>query len=105
LPRRAVLRLSDRRGLRADRADRRQAALFGIFRRVLDIHLGDRVRGVGETGSKYLLSEAELSCGYPLGVSNSFSAARAEISVREGMLVVYWGENAEKPLPEREAIL
>jgi thiamine pyrophosphokinase len=72
---------------------------FSIF------SLGDRVRGVGETGSKYLLSEAELSCGYPLGVSNSFSADRTEISVREGMLVVYWGENAEKPLPEREAIL
>lgn len=64
--------------------------------------LGDRARGVGETGAKYPLSEAELACDYPLGVSNEFAAGRTEISVREGMLVVYWGENTEKPLPERE---
>jgi len=71
---------------------------FSIF------SLGDRARGVWERGAKYPLADAEITCDFPLGVSNEFGAPGTEISVGKGALVVYWQDNAEKPLPEREIV-
>ncbi len=64
--------------------------------------LGDRARGVWETGVRFPLAEAELTCDFPLGVSNAFEGGKTVISVREGILVVFWDGNREKPLPQRK---
>lgn len=45
-------------------------------------------RGVTIKGLKYSLSEGELKCDFPIGVSNSFVGKSAEISVKEGTLLV-----------------
>lgn len=74
---------------------------FGYAGGISVFSLGDRALGVGERGVKFPLSEAELTCDFPLGVSNEFDGDRTEISVREGVLVVLWRGNAEKPLPVR----
>ena len=50
--------------------------------------LSDACRGVTIRGAKYEIEDAELTSAFPLGVSNEFAAARAEISVREGTLLV-----------------
>ena len=51
---------------------------------------GCKAEGVTITGLKYPLSEAALTCDYPLGVSNEFTGASAMITVRDGTLVVIW---------------
>ena len=48
----------------------------------------DRCRGVSIRGAKYELQEAELTNDFPLGVSNEWAADAAEISVREGTLLI-----------------
>ncbi len=48
----------------------------------------DRCRGVTLRGAKYPLEDAELTNDFPLGVSNEWAAEDAEISVREGTLLV-----------------
>lgn len=48
----------------------------------------DRCRGVTIRGVKYPLSDAELSASFPLGVSNEWEDGTAEISVREGTLLI-----------------
>ena len=52
--------------------------------------LEGRAAGVCEHGSFYELEDAELTVGYPLGVSNEYAAGsdRMTISTREGALVV-----------------
>ena len=45
-------------------------------------------RGVTIRGAKYEVEDAALTNAFPLGVSNRFAADRAEISVREGALLV-----------------
>ena len=50
--------------------------------------LSDTCRGVTIRGAKYAVEDAELTNAFPLGVSNQFAAERAEISVREGTLLV-----------------
>lgn len=45
-------------------------------------------RGVTIRGAKYPLEDGELTNAFPLGVSNEFAGERAEISVREGTLLV-----------------
>lgn len=52
--------------------------------------LEGRAAGVCEHGSFYELEDAELTVGYPLGVSNEYAAGsdRMTISTREGTLVV-----------------
>ena len=52
--------------------------------------LGGSAEGVCERGTKYTLEDAQLSFDYPLGVSNEFTGARAEISVRSGTLGIVW---------------
>ncbi|MBR1821121.1 MAG: thiamine diphosphokinase [Clostridia bacterium] len=50
--------------------------------------LTDVCRGVNIRGAKWTLKDAELTNAFPLGLSNAFAAAAAEISVREGALLV-----------------
>ncbi len=61
--------------------------------------MGPTARGVTERGLYYGLENGSLSCGFPLGASNHFTGARAEISVAEGSLLVLWERRAG--LPER----
>jgi thiamine pyrophosphokinase len=39
-------------------------------------------------GAKYELHDAELTSDFPLGVSNEWAAPEAEISLREGTLLI-----------------
>lgn len=50
--------------------------------------LSDICRGVTIRGAKYEVEDIDLTCTFPRGVSNEFAAARAEIAVREGTLLV-----------------
>ena len=50
--------------------------------------LDGRCRGVTLRGTKYTAADAELTNAFPLGVSNAFAADAAEISVRQGALLV-----------------
>ena len=51
---------------------------------------GDKAEGVTLRGLKYELTEAELTCTFPLGVSNEFLGRSATISVEKGSLFVLW---------------
>lgn len=64
----------------------------------------DRALGVTESGLYYHLDRAELTNGFPLGVSNSFTGEAAAISVESGTLIVYWADDPALPLPERGKI-
>ena len=46
------------------------------------------VKGVTFSGLRYPLADAELSNTFPLGVSNEFLSDKAEITVRQGMLLI-----------------
>lgn len=48
----------------------------------------DRCRGVSIRGAKYPLENADLTCAFPLGVSNDWAEDTAEISVRDGVLLI-----------------
>ena len=52
--------------------------------------LGVDARGVSLRGLYYPLEEGTLTAGFPLGVSNHFTGAPAEISVEAGSLLVMW---------------
>ena len=52
--------------------------------------LGDRAEQVTLTGLQYPLSDGELRCDFPLGVSNHMAADRAVITVGRGPLLVGW---------------
>ena len=55
----------------------------------VSIFAADRtVKGVTLKGFKYNLQDAELSNFYPLGTSNEFTEDTAEISVKDGTLLV-----------------
>lgn len=47
-------------------------------------------RGVTEKGLKYCLENGELKSDFPLGVSNRFTDETAEISVKDGTLLIMW---------------
>ena len=49
--------------------------------------LGDRARGVTLTGLQYPLDHAELTCAFPLGVSNHFAEEKAAVTVEDGLLL------------------
>ena len=51
---------------------------------------GDKAEGVTLRGLKYELTGAELTCTFPLGVSNEFLGRSATISVEKGSLFVLW---------------
>lgn len=49
-----------------------------------------RAVGVDLRGLYYPLEDAVLTSGFPLGVSNHFTGRAAELSVRQGTLLVMW---------------
>ncbi len=49
---------------------------------------GEKAVGVSISGCKYNLQDGVLSNLYPIGVSNEFTDAPAEITVKEGMLLI-----------------
>ena len=52
--------------------------------------MGSDAVGVTEKGLFYGLENGTLSSGFPLGVSNHFTGEAAEISVKNGSLLVLW---------------
>lgn len=61
--------------------------------------MGDAAQGVSIQGAYYSLQNGTLTCGFPLGVSNHFTGAEVEISVKNGSLLVIW--DRETGLPQR----
>lgn len=51
---------------------------------------GEAATGVTLKGLLYSLENARLDFYYPLGVSNEFAAKEAEITVKQGTLLVIW---------------
>ena len=51
---------------------------------------GGDAEGVTIRGLHYSLEKGDLSCGFPLGVSNHFTGKEAEISVEKGSLLIIW---------------
>lgn len=49
---------------------------------------GGMARGVSIRGLKYTLDGADVGCDFPIGVSNAFIGQPAEVSVRDGVLIV-----------------
>ncbi len=54
---------------------------------------GESAEGVCETGLKYSLDHARLTCERGLGVSNEFTGREAVIEVGQGTLLVFWSES------------
>ena len=52
--------------------------------------MGPDAEGVTEAGLFYGVENASLTSGFPLGVSNHFTGEAAEISVKNGSLLVLW---------------
>ncbi len=50
--------------------------------------VGGQAVGVTEKGLKYLLHDAVLTNDFPVGISNEFIGEKAELSVRDGTLLV-----------------
>ena len=50
---------------------------------------GEKAEGVTLQGLRYPLTDAELTCDRPLGVSNETTGEEARVSVRRGTLLVY----------------
>ncbi|MCD7736347.1 MAG: thiamine diphosphokinase [Lachnospiraceae bacterium] len=61
--------------------------------------MGTRAEGVCETGLKYALDDAVLTCDRALGVSNEFIGQESCIEVKNGTLLILWG--VENGLPHR----
>ena len=49
-----------------------------------------KAEGVSIKGLKYELDDAEIGSDFPLGVSNSFASREAEISVKNGTLLIMY---------------
>ena len=52
--------------------------------------MGQDAEGVTETGLLYGIEDGVFTSGFPLGVSNHFTGKKAEISVKNGSLLVLW---------------
>lgn len=52
--------------------------------------IGKDARGVTIRGAQYELENAELTSGYPLGVSNQFTGKPATVAVSSGTLLLIW---------------
>ena len=61
--------------------------------------MGKDAEGVTLEGLYYPLEQGTLTAGFPLGVSNHFTGAKARISVENGSLLVLW--DRENGFPER----
>ena len=55
---------------------------------------GDAARGVTLRGLLYEITDAELRCAMPLGVSNSFTGVPATVRVTDGTVFVLWQGDA-----------
>lgn len=53
--------------------------------------MGDAAAGVSESGLKYCLSDATMTCDNALGVSNEFIGSKSRIEVKKGTLLIMWG--------------
>jgi len=60
--------------------------------------LGPDARGVTLRGLHYPLEDGALTAGFPLGVSNHFTGAAAQITVKDGSLLVMWDRKNGFPL-------
>ena len=60
--------------------------------------LGADARGVTLEGLYYPLKDGTLTAGFPLGVSNHFTADAATISVKDGSLLVLWDRDNGFPV-------
>lgn len=65
-----------------------KAADYEKGRRVSVFAYGQDAVGVTEKGLKYLLDDVVVKQDFPIGVSNQFTGIDAEISVKEGMLLI-----------------
>ena len=61
--------------------------------------MGEPASGIDETGVQYPLSGASLTAEFPLGISNHILEPQAQVTVRQGSLLVGW------ELPPAEAVL
>ena len=61
--------------------------------------MGRDAEGVTLKGLYYPLEDGTLTAGFPLGVSNHFTGEAAEISVRNGSLLVLW--DRQNGFPEK----
>ncbi len=60
---------------------------------------GGNCHGVTEKGTKYEVENASLTWDFPLGVSNEITAEAAEISVREGTLLIILSKKESAKTP------
>lgn len=65
--------------------------------------IGPDAQGVTERGLFYPLEDAVLTSSFPLGTSNHFTDSPAEISVRQGSLLVLWQRQLPVPTWHTEA--
>ena len=56
---------------------------------------GNTAKGVKISGFKYFAENIDLTPDFPLGVSNEFVGERAEISVKNGTLLIVWEQKSE----------
>ena len=49
---------------------------------------GGTAHGVSIKGLKYTLDNADVNCDFPIGVSNAFIGQPADVSVKDGLLIV-----------------
>jgi thiamine pyrophosphokinase len=61
---------------------------------------GEVAKGVNIRGLKYPLTDAVVTPDVPVGVSNEFTGADSEISVREGALAIMWSDSAAGVIEE-----
>ncbi len=64
--------------------DRKAEGIVSVFCMGADAH------GVDIAGLQYPLENGTLTAGFPLGVSNHFIGQSAQISVKDGSLLVMW---------------
>lgn len=60
--------------------------------------MGPDAQGVTERGLYYPLENGTLTSGFPLGASNHFTGKEAEISVKDGSLLIIWERKDGFPL-------
>lgn len=64
--------------------------LCGGLRGIISVFSLGVAEGVNLRGLKYPLCDYEMTADFPIGVSNEFTGAQAEISVKGGTLIVMW---------------
>ena len=61
--------------------------------------LGTDATGVDLSGLHYELADGTITAGHPLGVSNHFTGKPAQITVKNGSLLVLWDRSVGFPQP------